>query len=78
MLLLLLWEEANSSLYIHVRLAGDKYKFTSSKINSNYFGASSEQSACPIPGASTFLMITEWRTCLTWLRQQLTQHIYFL
>ncbi len=32
----------------------------------------------PPPNASTFLIITEWRPCLTWLRQQPTQHIYFL
>ncbi len=48
---------------------------TSSKINANCFGSVSEQVTYPFPSASIFLMITELRICLTWLRQQPTQHI---
>ncbi len=55
-------------------------KVTSSKIDANCFGAGYKLVACLThPGDSTFLIITEWRTCLTWLRQQPTQtHLFSL
>ncbi len=51
---------------------------TSLKINANCFEVGCDQVACPSSGSGTFLMITEWQTCLTWLRQQPTPHIFSL
>ncbi len=41
-------------------------------------GADSDEVACPSPSASTFLMIAAERASLLWLKQQPTQHNYYL
>ncbi len=64
-------------LYIHARFRGDEYKLHQ-EVMRTVLGLILKKVACPSHGASTFLMIAMERVNLLWLKQQPTQHSYYL
>ncbi len=74
----LLWGGANSSLYVHARFPGEKYNLHHQILMQTvFFGLVVIWWHLP-PSCWCISNHYMGRTCLTWLKQQPTQHMYFL